>query len=148
MQIRLKSLAILASSFVVLSACSTANLAEYKPVIDTFNTDMEAFEIDLIQCRSIASDAKLKYERTAANAATANILVGAVVGAAVGSAVGSGSGNQGGYTRYGTAVGMASGAGAATNEQLIARYGPNKIVDRCMSNRGYALLNDIGAGTN
>jgi hypothetical protein len=58
------------------------------------------------------------------------------------------SGLAGDLTRYGAASGIASGAAASTNEQLVARYGPNKIVDRCMAGRGYAVLNDVGAGTN
>ena len=139
---------VLTLPFLGLVACAPPNLAEYEPVLDTFTSNMDNYEIDILQCRSIASDAKLKYERAAAEAAVTNIFVGTLVGAAVGSAVGSGSGSQGDYTRYGAAAGMASGAGAATNEQLIARYGPNKIVDRCMANRGYSVLNDVGAGTN
>ena len=140
--------AIYIASILALSACSPPSLSEYTPVVDTFNADMKKFEIDLIQCRSVASDAKIKYEEQASKAAMTNIVVGAVAGAVVGSAVGSGTGSQGDLTRYGAASGIASGAAASTNEQLVARYGPNKIVDRCMAGRGYAVLNDVGAGTN
>lgn len=130
---------------VFLAGCSPPSLAEYEPVIDTFSVDMSSYKNDLVQCRSVASAAKVKYDQAAAKALTTNILVGAIAGAVVGSAVGSGNGD---LTRYGAATGMAAGAGSAANEQIIAKYGPNKIVDRCMANRGYPILNDIGAGTN
>lgn len=139
---------LVAPYLVAIAACSPPSLTEYTPVVDTFNEDMGSFENDLIQCRSVASEAKVKYDQQASKAVLTNVLVGAVVGAAVGSAVGSGTGMQRDYTRMGAASGVAAGAGASTNEQLIARYGPNKIVDRCMAGRGYTILNDIGAGTN
>ena len=128
-----------------LTACSPPSIAEYEPVIDTFSTDMSSYSNDIVQCRSVASAAKVKYDQAASKALLTNVLVGAVAGAAVGSAVGSGSGD---LTRYGAASGMAAGAASTTDLQLIAKYGPNKIIDRCMANRGYPILNDIGAGTN
>ena len=43
--------------------------------------------------------------------------------------------------------------GAAREQRLLhnttlARFGPNRIIDRCMANRGYTILSDLGAGTN
>jgi outer membrane lipoprotein SlyB len=128
-----------------LTACSPPSIAEYEPVIDQFSTDMSSYDNDIVQCRSVASAAKVEYDQAASKAVLTNVLVGAVAGAVVGSAVGSGSGD---LTRYGAASGMAAGAASTTDLQLIAKYGPNKIIDRCMANRGYPILNDIGAGTN
>lgn len=136
---------ILIGVAVGLVACSPPSIADYEPVIDTFTADMSSYNNDLIQCRSVASAAKVKYDQAASKALVTNLVVGAIAGAAVGSAVGSGNGD---LTRYGAASGMAAGAASTTNEQLIAKYGPNKIIDRCMANRGYSILNDVGAGTN
>jgi uncharacterized protein YcfJ len=131
-----------------LTACATNNLSEYTPVVDTYNTDMNKFETDLIQCRGVAAQAKIKYDEQASKMAMQNIIVGVVVGAAIGSAIGDSTIDQGGFTELGAVAGAAAGADSAANAQLIAKYGPNKIVDRCMNNRGYAVLNDVGSGTN
>jgi len=129
----------------LLTACEAPSIAEYEPVVDTFTTDMSSYENDLTQCRSVASEAKVKYDQAASKALVTNVLVGAVTGAAVGSAMSSGNTD---LTQYGAASGASAGAASTANEQLIAKYGPNKIVDRCMANRGYQVLNDVGAGTN
>ena len=132
---------------VCISGC-TSNLAEYTPVVDPYNTDMSKFQSDLVQCRGIAVQVKAEYEKQASNEALTNMAVGVVVGAATGAIIGSGSAYQGDYAAAGAASGMASGAAASAEYARLARFGPNRIVDRCMSNRGYTLLNDLGAGTN
>ena len=139
---------ITAVTVCALTGCATNNLSEYTPVVDTYNTDMDKFQTDLIQCRGVAALAKVKYDEHASKMAMQNILVGAVVGAAIGSAIGDSTIDQGGFTELGAVAGAAAGADSAANAQLIAKYGPNKIVDRCMDNRGYAVLNDVGSGTN
>lgn len=132
---------------LLLIGC-TQNLADYTPVVDPHRTDMNKFHSDLIQCRGIAVQAKANYEKQASQAAATGIVVGAVVGAAVGSSVGAGTGYQGDMTRLGSAQGAAMGALSASDYAGVAKFGPNRIVDRCMANRGYEILNDVGFGTN
>ena len=138
---------VIIASTLLLSACG-ANLAEYEPVVDPYNTDMTNFKGDLIQCRGIASEVKVKYEEQASKQALANAVAGAVSGAVVGAAVGSNTSYQGELAAYGAASGAAAGSAASAQYYSLARYGPNRIVDRCMSNRGYTILNDLGAGIN
>ena len=131
----------------VLAGCAS-NLTDYTPVVDPYNTDMSSFEADLIQCRGIAIQVKVEYEEQASNEALTNLAVGVLVGATTGAIVGSGSQYQGRYTAAGAVSGVAAGATASSEYAQLARFGPNRIVDRCMSNRGYELLNDLGAGAN
>ena len=132
---------------LTISSCG-ANLAEYEPVVDPYNTDMTNFKGDLIQCRGIASEVKVKYEEQASKEALANAVAGAVSGAIAGAVVGSGSSYQRDLTAYGAASGAAAGAAASAQYYALARFGPNRIIDRCMANRGYTILSDLGAGTN
>jgi uncharacterized protein YcfJ len=131
-----------------LVACAPPNLADYRPIVDPSTANMPKFESDLVQCRSIAVEARTNYERQASEQAMTGLLVGAVTGAVVGSAVGSGSSYRGELTAYGAASGAAAGAASSANSQELARFGPNRIIDRCMVNRGHVLLNDLGLGTN
>ena len=130
---------------LALSACAP-NIAEYMPVVDPSKTDMNQFERDLVQCRGIGIDAKANYDQQASKQAAGNLIAGAVVGAAVGATVGRGTGYQGELTRYGAATGALQGSASAS--QTVNQGGPNRIIDRCMANRGYAILNDIGQGFN
>jgi len=59
---------------------------------------------------------------------------------------GGGTNYQRELTAYGAASGMA--AGAATNDYSydLVTYGPRRVVDRCMAERGHTILNDIGRG--
>lgn len=133
---------------VTLSGCVTQSLATYEPVVDPYSTDMNAFQADLVQCRGIASAVKAQYEKQASEQAANNLLIGVATGALVGAAVGAGSANQGNLIAYGAATGASASAASSNEYAALVRFGPNRIVDRCMTNRGYALLNDIGMGTN
>ncbi len=137
---------VLFVSFLLIGC--TPNLAEYTPVVDTHRTNMKKFQSDLIQCRGIAVQAKASYDKQASQAAAVGIVAGIAVGAVVGSSVGSGTPYQGDLTRFGATQGAAMGALSTTDYAEVARFGPNRIVDRCMTNRGYQILNDVGFGTN
>ncbi|WP_278922718.1 glycine zipper family protein [Pseudophaeobacter profundi] len=144
----MKKYFILINLILISSGCAPPSLATYEPVVDPYSTDMAAFQPDLVQCRGIASAAKAKYEKQASQQAATNLMVGAVSGALVGAAVGTGSANQGNLIATGAAAGAAGGATAGSEYATLVKYGPNRIVDRCLTNRGYKLLNDIGMGTN
>jgi hypothetical protein len=76
----------------------------------------------------------------------ANIMAGLLVGAITGAVVGSGSSYQGELAAYGAASGMAAGASATDYTHELVTFGPRRIVDRCMAERGHAILNDAGRG--
>ena len=129
-----------------LTACATNNLSEYTPVVDTYNTDMNKFETDLIQCRGVAAQAKIKYDEQASKMAMQNIIVGVVVGAAIGSAIGDSTIDQGGFTELGAVAGAAAGADSAANAQLIAKYGNKKIKNKIFSEKNYRTRNRCSSG--
>ena len=73
-------------------------------------------------------------------------MAGLVVGALTGAVVGSGSNYQSELVAYGAASGMAAGAASNEYTQDLVKFGPRRIVDRCMADRGHKILNDIGRG--
>jgi outer membrane lipoprotein SlyB len=144
----MKHLAITALCCAMLTACEQPNLAEYTPVVDPSQNNMKRFQQDLIQCRGIAVTVKNNYIKQANQQLGNDILVGAVAGAVAGSVVGAGTPYQGDLARNTAIAGAASGAAASGMQQNMIRYGPNRIIDRCMADRGYKILNDIGFGVN
>ena len=64
------------------------------------------------------------------------MTIGLIVGAIAGAAVGSVSGDAG--------DGALEGGLAETDYDPVTS--PRKIVDRCMKNRGYEILSDLGKG--
>ena len=75
-----------------------------------------------------------------------NMLVGLIAGALVGAAVGSGSDYQGDLAAYGAVSGMAAGAESNDYTYDLVKFGPRRIVDRCVADRGHKVLSDIGKG--
>ena len=68
-----------------------------------------------------------------------NILTGLLIGAAIGNASGIGSETRKDSTKQGAVFGAL--AGVAESDEDV-KLGPCRIMDRCIANRGYALLND------
>lgn len=137
----------LLTSATLMASCGP-NIAEYEPVVDPHKTDMSNFQSDLVQCRGIAADVKVEYDRQASKQAVGNIVAGALAGAIVGAAVGTNTSYQNDLVASGAASGAAAGAAASGQYYELARFGPNRIIDRCMANRGYNVLSDLGAGKN
>ena len=109
------------SAALLLAACA------HKPIIDTRGVNMAQYENDLYECRAYAE--QVDMTRQAATGAA----VGAVVGAAVGAAVGNSKTAE--KTAGAFAVGgAAKGAGRAVREK-------HRVVNNCLRNRGYAVLN-------
>ena len=73
-----------------------------------------------------------------------NMTIGLIVGAIAGAAVGSVSGDAGDGAVVGGTMGALEGGLADTDYDPVTS--PRKIVDRCMKNRGYELLSDLGKG--
>ena len=117
---------------LALAACGyQPSLDDYRPVVDSYNTDMAAYEADCGQCVAVAMQAQAEYERQQRLKRESNMTIGLIVGAIAGAAVG------------GT-LGALEGGLAETDYDPVTS--PRKIVDRCMKNRGYEILSDLGKG--
>lgn len=117
---------------LALAACGyQPSLGDYRPVVDSYNTDMAAYEADRGQCVAVAMQAQAEYERQQRLKRESNMTIGLIVGAIAGAAVG------------GT-LGALEGGLAETDYDPVTS--PRKIVDRCMQNRRYEILNDEGKG--
>ena len=143
-------LALLAALSV--SACALTpkiDIANYAPIIDLEFVDPGAYQHDLSACRMLAQRAQAAYEterkKDVSRALTASLL-GAVAGAVIGEALDD-QGDEGAIigALEGAAVGSAIG-GNVDYSSTIAKFGPTMIVDRCMIQRGYSVLNEPGLG--
>ena len=120
------------------------SLSDYRPVVDSYTTDMAAYETDRGQCVSVALQAQAKYERQQREKRESNMTIGLIVGAIAGAAIGSASGDAGDGAIVGGTMGALEGGLAETEYDPVTS--PRKIVDRCMKNRGYEILSDMGKG--
>ena len=68
-----------------------------------------------------------------------NILTGLLIGATIGNASGIGSDTRQDSTKQGAVFGTLAGAADGGGH---VKLGQRRIIDRCMANRGYDLLND------
>lgn len=131
---------------LLLAGCATESLVDYKPVVDPKASNTKKFNKDLVECRSIALEVEADYRKRQNSQAMSNMVAGALAGALTGAVVGSGTGYQGDLAAYGAATGVAAGAASNDYSYDIVKYGPRRIIDRCMANRGHLLLNDLGRG--
>ena len=135
-----------------LSGCETSHeidVHSYSPVIDTYRVaDIEQYNTDLRQCRAIGQRAQQTYlaeRQKEKDRAKQNFVIGALVGAAIGNALD-------GDDDSGTTVGAAVGALSATDindtnyTDIMADFGPGRVIDRCMADRGYDILSTEGVG--
>lgn len=133
---------------MMLIGCQTIDpLEEYRPVTDPKFTDSSKFQSDVTECREIAIELHEEYKKRQTNELITNVLIGAVTGAATGAIIGSGTSNQNAWIAGGTAAGAAAGASNLDYHHDLVKYGPRRVVDRCMANRGHLILNDPGKGT-
>ena len=130
---------------LALGACGRHDrLADYRPVVDSYRTDMAAYDGDLRQCVTIAQQAEAEYQRKTREQREANAVTGLLVGALIGAAVGSADGNAGDGAIVGGSFGLLEGSLA--DSEYDPHKSPRMIVDRCMKNRGYTILSDPGVG--
>ena len=112
----------------MLAACGTRpSLVDYRPVVDSYNTNMANYEGDWTQCVNVAMQAQAEYDRREKEQRQSNMTVGFIIGAIVGAT-----------------LGTLEGGLAETDYDPMTS--PRKIVDRCLQNRGYEILNDEGKG--
>ena len=117
---------------LALAACGyQPSLGDYRPVVDSYNTDMAAYEADRGQCVAVAMQAQAEYERQQRAKRESNLTVGLIVGAIADAAVCD-------------TFGALEGGLAETDHDPVTS--PRKLVDRCMKNRGYKILSELGKG--
>ena len=114
---------------LALAACGyQPSLGDYRPVVDSYNTDMAAYEADRGQCVAVAMQAQAEYERQQRLKRESNMTIGLIVGAIAGAAVGSVSGDAGDGAVVGGTLGALEGGLAETDYDPVTS--PRKIVDR------------------
>ena len=108
---------------LTLAACTTTD----EIIIDQKGVDMAAYQQDLAECKTYASDVKSKEKavKGAGSGAVVGGLIGAITGGASGAAKGAGVGAVGGGAR-----------GVNEGEQSEVQ-----VVKRCLGGRGYRVLN-------
>ena len=137
---------VMVAVLVVAGCAELEPLAEYRPVVDMERTNIASFEPDLDACRAIAVQLQEDYRRRQEEQMGRNIMVGLLAGAVTGAVVGSSGNYQGEIAAYGAASGIVAGAAANDYSYDLVKYGPRRVVDRCMTERGHTVLNDIGRG--
>jgi hypothetical protein len=110
-----------AAAVTVLAAGCTAHP---EPIVDTKGVDLAAYHRDLDECQKYAAQID----------PAKGVAKGAVAGAAVGAAVGAIGGDVG----QAAAVGAVSGGASSA---LKADEDKQNVVKRCLSGRGYRVLN-------
>lgn len=131
-------------------ATNTVDISSYAPVIDIYQHDIEQYNLDLSQCRTLAFQAQKKYQiqrEKEQSDMVASMIVGAAIGAAIGNSLD--SNDDSGTTigaLYGAGVGASVQAEGNGYDRLMVKFGPTAVVDRCMINRGYMVLSTEGLG--
>ena len=132
---------------IAVSACEPIQpLSEYTPVVDPAHVNAKHFDRDLVDCREIATKVETEYLERQKKELTQNLLIGAIGGALIGGAIGSNTDYQGQLAASGALSGMAAGSKEGNYTADLVHNGPRRVVDRCMTERHYTILNDIGQG--
>lgn len=141
------SLVIVGMSCFALVACEEVEpLSKYTPIVDPAKVSQSKLNSDLDACRAIALKVEADYKERQKRQMMQNMVAGLIAGAITGAVVGSGTHHQGDYIAAGAGAGAAAGAGSSDYTYDLIKYGPRRVVDRCMNDRGYTILNDIGRG--
>lgn len=139
--------AVCSLALMSVAACEPpAPLSQYSPVVDPAHVSQVRYNRDLEACRNIALKVEADYKQRQQKEMGQRLIAGLIVGALTGAVVGAGQSNQGDYIAAGAAYGTAAGAASNDYTYDLVKYGPRRVVDRCMTNRGYKILNDIGKG--
>jgi len=117
-----QSIRLLATVTVGLTLIGCASTAA--PIIDKKGVNMAEYRKDLDECRAYSAQVSVAK----------GVAKGGVLGAAVGAAAGAISGNADAGAGYGAASG-------ATRSGVHNQRMKNNVVKRCLSGRGYKILN-------
>ena len=126
------------SLVLLVASCGVESLVDYTPVVDTYNTNMTTFNKDLEQCRNIALRVEADYEKNREESAFQKLLVGGLLGTVTGAIISSGTAQ---IASFGGLMGAGSGVVITEyNYYQLAEFGPRRVVDRCMTERGHKVL--------
>jgi outer membrane lipoprotein SlyB len=119
----MRHLSAILVTLMAMTGCTTTD----EIIIDEKGIDMSAYQTDLAECQTYASSVKTgeKTAKGAASGAVVGGLIGAITGGSSGAAQGAGVGAVGGGAR-----------GAMEGEETEVQ-----VVKRCLSGRGYRVLN-------
>lgn len=115
-------------SLVLITAVSCAG-ADVRPLVDMKGVNEAAYEKDLQECQAYAKDQSGMGE-TAVKGAGAGAVVGGLLGLVTG-------GNKTGIIQAAGAGAVIGGAGGA----FSGNQAQEAVVKRCLSGRGYKVLN-------
>jgi len=125
---RCKILLLIALIPSLIAGCATNQMgASYRPIIDSRGVDANKFESDLRDCQQYAAQTA-----SAAEGAVAGAAAGALLGAALAAAAGSRY-SRSQHARVGAVGGLVGAAAEAETNQ-------RNIIRRCLSGRGYSVL--------
>jgi uncharacterized protein YcfJ len=119
---------------VLISFAMAGCASGYRPVIDpqTSKAPPGYYESDLAYCQNLADQVPTGNEMAS------NALGGAALGAIAGGIIGSFSGDFGKGLAAGAGLGA---AGGAARGGVSAEAEKRRVIDNCMRNRGYSVLN-------
>ena len=112
-------------ALALVTGCAANTGAQYIPIVD-LRSGQNNYQSDLQTCQTYATQ-----RQDAASGAAAGAFAGALLGLALSAALG---GNRGQGAAFGAISGGSSGAVRAEGTQ-------RDIITRCLSNRGYSVLN-------
>lgn len=151
-------------AIVLAAACTTTpeiDLTTYAPVIDTFKVDVTAYGKDLAECRQLGQKAYASYEaqrqreRKEREERISAFLRGTAGAGSFGSAMAGGSAamakEKDAQMKKRASRGILSTSAVADASQvdynrMIHKFGPTKIIDNCMTRRGYQIFSQAGLG--
>lgn len=123
---RATTIATLTAAAVLCAACATTAQA-YRPIVDPAIGDQAVYPAALAECRALADQVRQ------GQSAAAGALAGALFATAIGAAFG---------VRGKALAQIAGGTAIVGGTQGAAYAGLNQvqIIQRCLANRGYAVL--------
>jgi len=121
-----KLIALCAFTVVAVVGCAGADV---RPLVDMKGVNQSAYESDLKDCQAYAQQ-QSGMGSTAAKGAAAGVVVGGLLGLVTG-------GNSSGIAQAAGAGAVIGGAGGSYS----GNQGQETVVKRCLSGRGYKVLN-------
>ena len=130
--------AVLCAAMCVLAACAHSQSPVLYPDAHLQRIGKERAELDVAECRALASDFVVS---PAGKEMAKSTAVGAGGGAAIGAVAGAVGGGGAGL---GAAIGAATGATAGLLHGAARQTGPSPVykefVNRCLGERGYSVI--------
>jgi hypothetical protein len=121
----MKKISTLIIVTLILQGCAGA---QYRPLVDTKNVDLNTYDADLKECQEFAQG-----EMGAAKSAAAGATLGAIFGAVLLAALGGNNRQIGmGAAAGGISAGVSAGAAGEHNQR--------NVIKQCLAGRGYSVL--------